>query len=204
MINNVRVQFSIDRETECWEWGERLYPNGYGRFDKDGKTYMAHRVVYESEVGPIPDGLNLDHICGNKKCVNPKHLEPVTQAENIYRTMPEQREKVVTARERFFSNSWTLEQVCEFLGVKRQAALDTLNGSRWKYVDGPTRSLAAGKYHSLAKLTEDQVLEIYFHPRTVMQKDLAKQYGVSRSTIGNIWNKKGWKVILENLEYATR
>jgi hypothetical protein len=66
----------------CWLWKGHVGPNGYGYA---GKGKLAHRVVYEALVGPIPDGLDLDHLCRVRACVNPAHLEPVTRAENLWR-----------------------------------------------------------------------------------------------------------------------
>jgi len=68
----------------CWEWTASLR-RGYGRFSIGYRTFPAHRVAYEMLVGPIPDGLTLDHLCRNKVCVNPAHLEPVTGVENTQR-----------------------------------------------------------------------------------------------------------------------
>ena len=71
-------------ETPCWVWlGSTA--NGYPRVTRDGRTVGAHRLVYEETHGPIPDGLQLDHLCRVKLCVNPDHVEPVTCAENIHR-----------------------------------------------------------------------------------------------------------------------
>ena len=60
-------------------------PNGYGQFGVDGKTVLAHRWYYESMVGPIPEGLDLDHLCRVRRCVNPAHLEPVSRRVNLLR-----------------------------------------------------------------------------------------------------------------------
>ena len=71
----------------CWEWTRSVTSDGYGqarRRDVRGNT-GAHRVVYSELVGPIPEGMTLDHLCRNTRCVNPAHLEPVTLAENIRR-----------------------------------------------------------------------------------------------------------------------
>lgn len=62
----------------CWNWTGRLDAWGYGRLGRRG----AHRASYIERVGPIPEGLVLDHLCNNPRCINPDHLEPVTDAEN--------------------------------------------------------------------------------------------------------------------------
>lgn len=71
---------------DCWGWSGVRSPSGYSRFDEaSGPTVQAHRYAYELLVGPIPDGYQLDHLCRNRWCVNPAHLEPVTQRENLRR-----------------------------------------------------------------------------------------------------------------------
>ena len=69
-------------DTHCWEWQWGKNHKGYGRIWVEGKNRIAHRVMYELHVGPIPEGLVIDHLCCNKACVNPGHLEVVTVAEN--------------------------------------------------------------------------------------------------------------------------
>jgi len=68
---------------ECWEWQGCCDWNGYGQFDRKGQaSNLAHRTAYEFTVGPIPDGMEIDHICHNRKCVNPAHLRPATRKQN--------------------------------------------------------------------------------------------------------------------------
>jgi hypothetical protein len=76
-------------QQECWPWLASLR-NGYGQiYDgedwRNPKALYAHRVAYGLMVGPIPKGMQLDHICRDRRCVNPAHLEPVTLAENLAR-----------------------------------------------------------------------------------------------------------------------
>lgn len=71
--------------TECWVWTASTKGNGYGEFSLGGKMLKAHRVSYAWNAGPIPDGLTLDHLCRNRACVNPHHLEPVSMRENTLR-----------------------------------------------------------------------------------------------------------------------
>jgi hypothetical protein len=70
---------------DCWFWVAGRFDSGYGAFWLGGRTRRAHRVAYEYFVGPIPEGLRLDHLCRNRGCVNPYHLEPVTDAVNHQR-----------------------------------------------------------------------------------------------------------------------
>jgi hypothetical protein len=71
--------------TECWIWTGSVNERGYGRLSIDGKPRRVHRIAYELMVGEIPEGLELDHLCNRRACVNPWHLEPVTHAVNIAR-----------------------------------------------------------------------------------------------------------------------
>lgn len=76
-------------ENGCWEWLGAHNDKGYGHFDvgsrNSRKTMITHIYSYETFVGPIPEGKELDHTCRNRGCVNPDHLEPVTHIENCRR-----------------------------------------------------------------------------------------------------------------------
>lgn len=81
----------VDKTDSCWVWTGIKNSLGYGLFTIGSKKLLAHRYLYQRLVGPIPEGLQLDHLCRNKACVNPSHLEPVTASENIRRAIPFKR-----------------------------------------------------------------------------------------------------------------
>lgn len=88
-------QYIADPNSGCWLWTGELHYKGYGRLRvgrkrardavANGKSAFAHRLSYEMYIGPIPDGLVIDHKCRQRCCVNPWHLEPVTNQENCKR-----------------------------------------------------------------------------------------------------------------------
>jgi hypothetical protein len=93
MIDRLPLRFqtkiAVD-PTGCWLWAGATMWNGYGqatplRSDPPGTTTLVHRRAYEILVGPIPDGMTLDHLCRVRECVNPDHMEPVTMRDNMLR-----------------------------------------------------------------------------------------------------------------------
>ena len=81
--------FWVNKTDTCWLWEGNIATNSYGlytaNFSGQRQTKRAHRLAYELMVGPIPDGLELDHLCRVRNCVNPAHLEAVTHQENVLR-----------------------------------------------------------------------------------------------------------------------
>lgn len=93
LTQEIRFWGKVDKDgpNGCWLWTGAKFSNGYGciTLDRDEEgwhhTTTPHRFAYELVVGPVPEGLVLDHLCRNKGCCNPAHVEPVTQKVNVHR-----------------------------------------------------------------------------------------------------------------------
>jgi len=84
--DRVLAGIKID-DNGCWIWQKYIRPNGYGQIGVlKGRSFYVHRVAYEEWVGPIPEGLQIDHLCRVRACCNPEHLEPVTLKVNVLRS----------------------------------------------------------------------------------------------------------------------
>jgi hypothetical protein len=79
------VTYLVDPDTGCWNWQGRTNGVGYGVLTRQRKAIYAHRYFYEQRYGAIGEGLQLDHLCRNRLCCNPDHLQPVTARENVRR-----------------------------------------------------------------------------------------------------------------------
>jgi hypothetical protein len=141
-----RLWSKVDvQEPGCWRWLGAKTPRGYGNFSVDPKKTMVrvHRYVYEICVGPIPNGLTIDHLCGNPSCVNPAHMEPVTRGENTLRgaSPPSKNARKETCRN---GHPLTI-RVGRRTGAKRtckicQKAYDAL---KWKRIVAAKRAVPA-------------------------------------------------------------
>lgn len=77
-----RFWAKVDKSGDCWEWQAARTSQGYGHFTMRRKYVGAHRFSYALEYGPIAPGVEIDHRCQNKPCVNPKHLRAATRKQN--------------------------------------------------------------------------------------------------------------------------
>ena len=110
----------------CWEWKSTKDENGYGRFKIDSKTIHAHKYSYESFFGLMSISMESDHLCLNKSCVNPDHIEAVTHAENTKRAFPQ---KAICINGHIIDYSNTIQRskgnsICKLCLHKSQAAYD--------------------------------------------------------------------------------
>lgn len=91
MLDRLMERVSVEdrgHPSPCWIWGGLLMKNGYGRISRGGHAgpmILTHRAAYEVLVVPVPEGLQIDHLCRVRACCNPDHLEPVTCRENLLR-----------------------------------------------------------------------------------------------------------------------
>jgi hypothetical protein len=83
--DSLRSKIAVNTVTGCWDWTALRHPSGYGRASWAGRAQYAHCIVFELLVGGVQEGLELDHLCRVRHCVNPAHLEPVSHRTNVLR-----------------------------------------------------------------------------------------------------------------------
>jgi hypothetical protein len=139
-------------ENGCWIWQKRLNHQGYGQSKLEGHFKAAHRVYFERAIGPIPDGLVLDHLCRNRACVNPSHLEPVTPAENNRRGL---QRKLTWAQAREIRNSTgRCRDVAAQYGVTAMVVSKIRRNLSWRIEEDPAEPQCGVR---LTKLRSHQI-----------------------------------------------
>ena len=125
-------QYLIDPVTGCWLWQWSLSTAGYGQFSLNSKQFLAHIVEYERKYGPVPEGLELDHVvCSNRQCINPDHVAPRTHAQNIQRS-PLAKITMETAREiRSYKGTATYKVLGERFGLDAASISRIMNNQSW-------------------------------------------------------------------------
>lgn len=125
-------------DTPCWIWQRYVNRTGYGRLKRSGKhgpAMLAHRWYYELHRGPIPAGLQLDHLCRNPRCVNPAHLEPVLPRVNARRGN-QAKLTASQAREIYLSTESPQRMIAARYGVSLGTVEAIKGGRTWRDVTG--------------------------------------------------------------------
>lgn len=124
-------------DTPCWAWKRARAGGRYGHLSVDGRMVLAHRHYYEKHRGPIPPGFDLDHLCRVIECVNPWHLEPVSNAENVRRGLS----AVLTHRDaeeikrRYAQGGVTQYELADEYGIDQSTVSDVVTLSSWRNDD---------------------------------------------------------------------
>lgn len=121
------VPYVVD-ESGCWIWQRATNASGYGITSRG----LAHRSYYEDSVGPIPEGMQLDHLCSVRRCVNPAHLEPVSNAENSRRG----KKAILCAEDvahiRSLGGNMRQVDIASRFGISQTHVSEILCGKQWK------------------------------------------------------------------------
>jgi hypothetical protein len=135
--------YDVDKATGCWLWNRGKQKAGYGNFRLPGRHMQAHRWFYLKMVGPIPLGLELDHLCGVRACVNPSHLEPVPHVVNTLRGPHVMSVDVVKALRHEYSQGVSCAQLARKYGRSPAGVWNVVKGGNRRDVaeDGSTVTL---------------------------------------------------------------
>ncbi len=172
LLTRLRGRFSIDPATGCWNWTgcvSRSARAAYPCMRVNGKTQRVHRVMNAVVHGPLPRDVNVLHSCDNMLCINPEHTFRGTIADNN------------RDRRRKRRDFWFKSPVAAAQAWARASALRT-----------PEQRHHSGERNGQSKLTEADVRAIRSLSGTMTHREMAERFGVSRSTIGVIIQRKKW------------
>ena len=133
-VTRPALRYHVDETTGCHVFTGAKNEHGYGVVGTNGRgTFKAHRVAFERAGGSIPDGLHLDHLCRNRACINPDHLEPVTNAENARRGAKAKltQARADEIRQRYAAGGCSYRSLAAEYGVSDCAISNIMNRRRW-------------------------------------------------------------------------
>jgi hypothetical protein len=179
--------------TPCHIWQRGKTTAGYGQSYRSGGRIptLAHREAYEERYGPIPQGLQVDHLCRQRDCVNPDHLEAVTSQVNNQR-MPSVKLTYDDVQEiRKLRGVMSGPKVGSLYGVGHGSIYHIWRGKGWQNVPGADQEIPPPAPRR--KLTPDDVRQIREMQGTHTSYVLAEMFGVRHTTICDVWNRTTWQ-----------
>lgn len=189
-IQRFTEKLERDPSSGCWLWTAGLNTEGYGRFWDGQVNVYAHRWSYEHHVGPIPDGLHIDHLCRTRHCVNPAHLEVVTLAENNRRAPHALRARTHCK----YGHRYTPANTRRDARGVRHCRTCTREESRQRRAKLDRPGTPRGERHADAVLTAEAVRAIRRRRASgERQIDLAHEYGVNKATVADVVHRRTWK-----------
>lgn len=198
----------VEDQDSCWEWTASRFGTGYGSFGIGTKVKYAHRVSWELENGPIPNGLWVLHRCDNPRCIRPSHLFLGTAAEN---------NADMRAKGRVNSNPWVARG--DENGMRKHPERVLRGDDHWMrkhpeliprgedhWTQKHPELVRRGDSHYHSKITESQGKEIIdlYDAGGVLQKELAEMFGVKMSTINKVLTGKNWAILGGSKRYKPR
>lgn len=183
---NKRGPLCAELGTRCWLWTAADNGKGYPVFqDRNGKRDYAHRISWTEKNGPIPEGLTIDHLCRNRRCVRPSHLEPCSLAENIRRAAafrPSTKQSHCHKGHPLSGENVRVDprsgnRTCKTCAREWAAAKRRSQGARERGTFRPRNNTV---------LTEDQITQIrsLYSAGTHSQSELGAMFGVSQTSVG--------------------
>lgn len=181
-------------KTPCWIWQLGISKYGYGKIKVAGHTFGAHRYYYEQFVDVIPAHLVIDHLCRVHACVNPSHLEVVTNAVNVRRGIGTKLDQVSIQEVLSLHLAGnTLTAIAMRLGLSVPHVHDIVHGIRWSDVVGASKETKNLK----RVLSDEEIRELRkLHIEGASIPELAVQYGVSYPTAYRIATHRTWKGVV--------
>lgn len=175
----------------CWLWTAHIDQNGYGTFSIKKTPRKAHRVDYEAFVGPVSDGLQLDHLCRVRHCVNPEHLEPVTAAENNARSLSISARNMAKTH---CSNGHPFDSENTYVMPDGGRGCRRCRKDADRAYRERRRAARADRVPAHFKLSLEAARDIRRRvARGERPSALAREYGVVKSTVSAVLSGRNWK-----------